>query len=206
METDPGQTPTGRNRGRFATRGEKFVADGAEDTRIFKLERRFGPVRVHLVATPLLILAIGFGLGALVTVFGWNRPPSQAVFITLAGLGGVLLIAYTVAGIQVLAALQTMIMNSNKDDADTMVLLLQAIWSMPAACAAIAIDGAIGTACAVALIDAPLRSKHWWLMSLTGVSILTIALLAFAVALSGWVASTLTFAGKGDPTKKDSAS
>jgi hypothetical protein len=181
-------------RQRYRAKAAEVLEAGAEDTLIFKLERLFGPIVVGLVGPFFGVIIVGFVLGTAAHALGWARPPSQAFFLALAGLGGALLIAFTVVGTQLLPTISKLISTSDTSNVERRELALRTIYTLPSAFAAVGLVGVVGIGTCLAMVDAPLSRSHWWLMALTGISVFTVALVAVMVCLASSVVAMLSSA------------
>lgn len=125
------------------------------------------------------VLDVGFGLllGSVMWWLGWTRPPIKDFFVTLAGIGGALLIAYSVTVTQVLPALVRHAMR------DETALTTNVFGRLLGFALAVALAAVIGLGTCLALVHEPFTRSQWLVMGLFGVGLFTLGVLALAVGV-----------------------
>lgn len=113
-------------------------------------------------------------LGSLAWWLGWTRPPIKDFFVTMAGLGGALLIAYSVTVSQVAPVL---VRNTGAK------LTPGRLGSMFGATLGIAASAIVGIGASLALVRNPIAHPQWVWIALFGVSVVTLAALALTIGL-----------------------
>lgn len=126
------------------------------------------------------VVDVGAGLlsGSCVWWLGWTRPPIKDFFVALAGIGGALLIAYSVTFSQVLPVL-----GRNAVRADGAGASLRRFRRIVGSALGVAAAAVVGIGACLALVRDPLEHVHWWAMGLFGVSVLTLGALGLAIGL-----------------------
>lgn len=132
-------------------------------------------------------VGIGLLLGSAAWWLGWTRPPIKDFFVTMAGLGGALLIAYSVTVSQVLPVFVRNVVRGGGVDLTTGQL-----GSMLGSTLGIATGAIAGIGASLVLVRDPIVHPQWVWIGLFGVSVLTLAALALAIGL-GTVIYVLLF-------------
>ena len=128
-----------------------------------------------------LVTVVDVGVGVLVGSgmwwLGWTDTPIKDFFVTLAGLGGALLIAYSVTVTQVLPIFVRNAVRNNR------VKVTAGRFGPGFGLAlGVALAAVIGIGACLALVRDP-SGRHWWLMALFGVGLFTLVVLAVAIGL-----------------------
>lgn len=130
-----------------------------------------------LVLGTAVDIGLGVLLGSSLWWLNWRRPPTGDFFITLAGVGGALLIAYSVTVTEVFPGL---VRHAARSDT---ALTMDAFGRFLGFALAVALAGVVGLSTCLALVHDPLTRNQWLSMSLFGVSAFTTAVLALAIGL-----------------------
>jgi hypothetical protein len=130
-----------------------------------------------LVLGAVVDIGLGVLVGSSMWWLNWRRPPTGDFFVTLAGIGGALLIAYSVTVTQVFPGL---VRHAARSDT---ALTMDVFGRVLGFALAVAFGGVIGLSTCLALVHDSLTRSQWLAMSLFGVSVFTAAVLALAVGL-----------------------
>lgn len=131
-----------------------------------------------LTLVSIVDIVLGLLLGSGMWWLGWTRPPIKDFLVALAGLGGALLIAYSVTVSQVLPLFARHAVGGK-----TASITTDAFGRVFGFALGVALAAVIGMGACLALIRGPLRHAHWWLMALFGVSLFTLGVLALGIGL-----------------------
>lgn len=130
-----------------------------------------------LIFVTLFDVGLGLLLGSGMWWLGWKRAPDPDFFATLAGIGGTLLIAYSVTVTQVLPAL---VRHAIRPET---ALTTDVFGNMLGFALAVALAAVVGLGTCLALVPDRLGRSQWLGMGLFGVSLFTLAVLALAIGL-----------------------
>jgi hypothetical protein len=126
----------------------------------------------------LIDIGVGLLLGSGMWWLGWTHPPIKDFFVTLAGIGGALLVAYSVTVTQVLPVFVRHAVRGKTVNITTGQFAQVFGFALGVALAAV-----VGIGACLALVREPLSQAHWWLMGLFGVGVFTLAVLGAAIGL-----------------------
>lgn len=147
-------------------------------TRSEAIRRLLGDAGIWLVLASLIDIGVGVLFGSSVWWLGWKRAPIKDFFVALAGIGGALLIAYSVTVSQVLPML-----GKNAVRGEEAHFSIPAFGRIFGSALGVAMAAVVGLSACLALVRDPLEHTQWLAMALFGVSIITLGVLALAVGL-----------------------
>jgi hypothetical protein len=166
------------------------VHESKATTAAIRLVARTAALQVPCVA--VLDLGLGVLVGSVMWWSGWTHPPIKDFFAALAGLGGTLLIAFSVTVTQVLPVF---VRNAVRNDAVN--IGMHGFAQIFGAVLGVALAAIVGLGACLVLIHDP-RPAHWWLMSLFGVSVVTMSVLALAIGMGTMLYVVLFFDESGE--------